>query len=530
MSRYTASPRRPLLIARRHASSSRRANITAYISTLLLLSTSGATGLPSLLGSREASLLAALTVLLGLALSKGRLPSFWVSTLPIVLFLFILFAQSVQFSYFPFVTIAGFLTRLLIALLACLIAGRILFYFSRILVFLSPLTVTIWLVTLIPHMAEALYHVSLPYPSQFAVQPRSSVLLYTFIEDFSSSTLQTRNAGPFLEPALFGIYLVLALAVLWNLYPFPSRRTQTRNSALLIVAILTTASTTAYISLLVLVLIQLSTYSAYSLSAKIRDNPRVVYSIIFLSILLAFSLIAWQSLPFLGEKFSTQMHQALYYDGPNPQLGRLGNIRFNLDYIRDKPILGWGLSLSTRFALHDGGRDIAVRLGSGISNFAASFGLLGLFAYLGFFYFGLRNRALASRSTSLKLLAVLITLGFGHNLYFFPFGLSLMFTPLTASIPSRRPPIRYSRFNRLPLTGPSLPPLNSPLSLLLSPNRPFPNPLTSQRVLHKQSLLSSAEALRHHVLSTNPHFHLASHADPIPTPSRPRLSFSVCGF
>jgi len=98
---------------------------------------------------------------------------------------------------------------------------------------------------------------------------------------------------------------------------------------------------------------------------------------------------------------------------------------YNLEYIKERPFLGWGLSLETRFMDNSG--DHARSMSNGLADFTAAFGLIGLLTVLTSIWIGVYE--LTGRKwvvTTLFVLFVVIELN-GDRLLNYSTYLGLMF-------------------------------------------------------------------------------------------------------
>lgn len=137
-----------------------------------------------------------------------------------------------------------------------------------------------------------------------------------------------RNAGPFFEPGRFTIFLTLALALDVNL---TSGRLLSPSSIILLIADITTFSTSGYLALAIILI-------GYIISLQVGKSFKVVS---VLSVLVICALAT--RLPFISEKIVTEFGRM---DIAN---SRFGAMLFHLPQIMQSPFIGYGAFLSSVF-------------------------------------------------------------------------------------------------------------------------------------------------------------------------------------
>ena len=141
--------------------------------------------------------------------------------------------------------------------------------------------------------------------------------------------------------------------------------------------------------------------------------------------LLAYSANMVWNLEFMKPKIEGQYKSAVDR-APRWEATRFGTVIFHWEYIKHRPILGWGLHDKTRFALHHGEAPWG-GLGNGVSDFIHKFGLVGMGIFIFFAWKGLHMLSAGDYlRTSLAMLAVLMSLQ-SEVFLNFPLYLGLMF-------------------------------------------------------------------------------------------------------
>lgn len=137
-----------------------------------------------------------------------------------------------------------------------------------------------------------------------------------------------RNSGPFFEPGRFTIFLTLALALDVNLH---SRRLLSPSGIILLLADITTFSTSGYLALAIILI-------GYIISLRTGKSIKFV-SVLFIIVICALAT----RLPFIYEKIVTEFGRM---DIAN---SRFGAMLFHLPQIMQSPFIGYGAFLSSVF-------------------------------------------------------------------------------------------------------------------------------------------------------------------------------------
>ena len=175
--------------------------------------------------------------------------------------------------------------------------------YVRIITFFAFMSLVIWCISMVPAGYNFLFNFSQGLP-QFGVENLWEVregkeVMYTCYL-FSYSTLESsfstgilRNYGPFWEPGRFTIFLTIALMIrLYN----NSNRLFDRTNIILLLANITTFSTTGYIALSIL-------FMGHILIKNMKSYVKILVSV------LLTILVVWVSqLDFMGDKVASQMN------------------------------------------------------------------------------------------------------------------------------------------------------------------------------------------------------------------------------
>jgi hypothetical protein len=283
--------------------------------------------------------------------------------------------QAVSFSLFPIVSILGFFSRFGAAIVIVLLIDDFALAFSRAMAMVAG--IGLFFYALQVSVLSVFDAAPLNWLETRSVMGQVENARYFVVHSIvlNSDASLRRNAGCFWEPGAFAGYLVLAILCLWLArarYPKPIFF---RAGALLILALLTTKSTTGYAVLLVIALLLLP-----FLSERFTPLVRITVMVVGLSVIVGGGYYAFTSLDFLGDKLD-RVAAVAQIKKRGWQINRLGTVMHDWEYIKRRPLLGWGPSPEMRNAL-DWTPGLTTYAGNGFSNFTLMFGVVGIGAYL----------------------------------------------------------------------------------------------------------------------------------------------------
>lgn len=219
-----------------------------------------------------------------------------------------------------------------------------------------------------------------------------------------------RNSGMFWEPGAFACYINVAFILfLGNIKDL--LRLQRFKFIVIVIALLTTFSTTGYIVFFLLLICTIF----------IESSSNFKVFVVPLTLGLAITgYYFFEKTEFLGEKIRDQFEKSQNLDGEFSNT-RFGALMFDLYYIEKNPLFGNGYHVKTRFADHPWlQEEESLGHGNGFSNFLASMGIFTMFIYL--YYLVKFNE----RNKWLVLLFILLLLQ-GEPLLNYPLFLTLPF-------------------------------------------------------------------------------------------------------
>jgi hypothetical protein len=269
--------------------------------------------------------------------------------------------QIFRFDFFPAFTYAGVYIRILIAYFILKSVVDFPDKFVKTMYYISIVSFIFFIpVLLIPGFSDMLISNFVLYARvEDGVMARFNIMgLFTIVPGH-----EFRNAGPFWEMGAFAGYLILALVI--NYLKSPELKNKT--NIVLMIAILTTQSSTGYITFLI--------FLAFIFNKEVKN----IFLKGMLSLLMLFvGYFAYTNLDFLGEKIETQYEEALALVNTENLEGestdRFASILKDWRDFDGHELIGRGFHDSTRFtSMYEtedvkdirtvGSTDIIVRIG-----------------------------------------------------------------------------------------------------------------------------------------------------------------------
>jgi hypothetical protein len=216
---------------------------------------------------------------------KFDLPFFYF----LLVLLIIVILQGLKFNFFPIATYMGLFARILGTYFLLKSIDDFAKKFINVMYYFAIISlIFLFFVYFVPGVGEFL-------KSKFTLVTvqdiRHSLFgVYTLIDG-----LEFKNAGPFWEMGAFGGYLMITLILSY----LRDQILLNKINILLIITILSTQSSTAYIALF--------SFMFFIFFNKTKD---LLLKILVVSAILSISYIAYMNLEFLGEKIETQLQEA----------------------------------------------------------------------------------------------------------------------------------------------------------------------------------------------------------------------------
>jgi len=299
-----------------------------------------------------------------------------------IFFAFILIYQSYALSFLSVVTILGVFMRLFIAYAAVKLVKK----FAH-----TYVDVIYWLVILsfIFHIPRQIgIALEFDFPAMFRfVEPlfgepqgwRMTLFLHTFI---NTPGMEYRNAGLFWEPGAFAGYLTLGLIFLSSIRNDYNNRVYLKRLTVLSLGLLSTFSTTSYVVFPLAMMLHLHVQGKTAILKALQLLVSIYFIIVGAIVFYAF---VWEQ-PFMKNKIYNSIYVTQYRKS-NWEADRIGTILFDLDYIQERPLTGWGWHEYTRHSLHPFLTGLIEKgRGNGMSDFTAKMGLPALLIWMYFVF------------------------------------------------------------------------------------------------------------------------------------------------
>ena len=318
------------------------------------------------------------------------------------------------------------LKYILIAYIFCIIFKKnATVLISEVVIFLAKVSLVLYIFQLVGggnilfKIGETFHNNTLPYSGISATY--SNFLIFTY-----DKLHNIRNSGFVWEPGAFGCFLVIAL-----LFHFMNNYfVIDRNAIILIIATITTISTTAYLALAVLMVL----YYRF-------NDGKISWKMILLSV---FGLVLFFNLPFLGDKitniyeedvkiledYEEITNQLAYYDeyGGEVKLNRFSSVIFLYRNFGYQLILGVSNAYINLNSKIFGVGISRFNISNGTIDFIAKFGLVG-FAFLLFRMGKFIYLHYQKLEYSLYTVVMILVMNFGEPLLILPITLIFLFLP-----------------------------------------------------------------------------------------------------
>jgi hypothetical protein len=337
-------------------------------------------------------------------------------------FIGIIIVQTVNFNFFfPIKTIAGFFTRLFIGFTIIQSVKNFPYVFTKIMLWISFAGLFFHFLFLIGIDMPSFLRPFADLINSNSVGRQAS-FFHTYLFNYID---RTRNAGMFWEPGAFAGYLILAMVFLGLIKEQLPKKEYQKNIIVFSIALLSTKSSMGYICF------------PFALFFNININPaknkikeillgKISFVILFLvPLLFITSIFFYNKIDFLQKKIEYSMYMALSKQGAWEK-NRMGTLLFNLNYIKERPLTGWGAHPKTRFALNPEMIGQEQGMGNGMADFIVKYGFLGFGVFLFFLFRNFSKYKLNIFYPILAIFIIVLTLQ-GECFLGFPLYIGLMF-------------------------------------------------------------------------------------------------------
>jgi hypothetical protein len=239
----------------------------------------------------------------------------------------------------------------------------------------------------IPGLGRALYQLAeqlFPLKKDFKNYSTPTLILYTFLPEFFDGRFTyARNAAIFWESGAFAVYLNVVLYLHYYTKTIVGYKDLfDKKSVVFIIAILSTASTMGFLSLVVVL-------TVYALQFK----SKIKY--LFVALVFLTSALAFYSFDFLGNKINEQLAVS------GVENNRFGSALMDWHDIMERPILGWSRRIEVLF-----GTTVSSAHShrpNGLTNFLRNYGFLYFTVYFYLVYASFKSVGKYYKITSVRM-------------------------------------------------------------------------------------------------------------------------------
>jgi hypothetical protein len=355
-----------------------------------------------------------------------------------------IFFQYIKYAEFYPMTLFLIYNVIMAYVFVSIYGYRIFILYEQYITFFAVISLFFWVIYgIAPSLMDNIF--SYMNLIDFVGTSKSNILIYGVAT--SSDILGIRNLGFTQEPGFFSVFLIIAIYfnVIINRFVLIGNN----NLYILVLALLTTQSTTGYISLFSIVLL-------YFLQKSIAAKSLIIIIMICLVPIII-------SLPFIGEKLNTYMYSessietaatnSEYQANLNsvyvPQ--RIDGVVFEFLNFLDDPLLGYGMDFKTNSYVGSNIGD-SISISNGNIRVFSKFGIfIGILYFMGVYNTGRLLVPYNPRVGGYSFLLMFIILSFSYDLIHVPLLLSIWLFAFfkTNNVPVRSIYIKYVSQNQL---------------------------------------------------------------------------------
>lgn len=340
-------------------------------------------------------------------------------------FFIILVIHVFEFRLFPLMTMLGFGTRLFIGAALVALVPDLPSAYVRAMVWITTYALVIYSVD------QVCLGLNIPFrdaflPLETAVgidADHRFSLIYTFTEYQGTF----RNAAFFREPGLFAGYVLLGLLFLSLRFKEFPRHTARMYMGILLLGLLSSFSTAGYVTVPFVLAAMAYRYRDQKQSrVPTKSRTRLFVALLLMSVLALWVISANTS--FLQEKVLTQ-YQDLLDEKRNFEITRFGAAMIDIQAIQRRPVFGWGIAESTKFAGAEEFLDLGLTPSGGFTGWVRSFGLVGLFLFIRFIWLSCTGVLGQRGFGAAYVTGVLLVIMQPNTFLNYPMFMSLLFIP-----------------------------------------------------------------------------------------------------
>lgn len=330
-------------------------------------------------------------------------------------FLLLEIFQDLYYNSFVLETFASIFIKLTFCYFVVRILSLNFFsYYVKLIKGICLLSLFFYLATFIPGVFNFLHSTVSPIlkaPFQRANEfysEHKTIIVYTLDQELVSTF---RNPGPFWEPGIFSIFILIALLFNTILYKVLFNRT----NIILLITLFTTISTTGILGFFIF------------LFAYYYINSNSPYKLFHILIIISASLYIFFEMPFLSEKVELNIELS-------DQTGsRFGSFMADWKLFKESPFIGWGRG-KMRFGEN---KELFFSQEShrnnGVSALLTQYGIIFTIFYFSLYYYSFRTFCKKYNNNlkfALFCLIIIMFIGFSQTIFTRQFFLSFLFIGL----------------------------------------------------------------------------------------------------
>lgn len=327
--------------------------------------------------------------------------------------------QCYMFGFWPWLTIAGAVTRIFIAAALVAIVRDFPATYLRAIELVAAYCLVMWTIDQTA-MALGLDFRGLFSPLEHWVGidgEHHFDLVYTFAQLEHTY----RNCGVFREPGLFAGYLLLGLLFLMIDRSGVAPNVRRRRIIILLATLLTTFSTAGYVTI-PLVLAPVAFDHGTAIRRRVAARKDVLAGVLVVS--LAGLWLVSRNTTFLEDKIELQ-YEEFVDEAKNFEITRFGAFMLDMQAISERPVFGWGVNEKTKYALTPDLVEFSPS--GGTTGWLRSYGIAGLSVLLLAMFASFRPLLGGSKAAAAYVVAAVVVVAQPNTFLNYPLILCLMF-------------------------------------------------------------------------------------------------------
>lgn len=326
---------------------------------------------------------------------------------------------------YTFTIVKIFLALLISVVTVDILNTRFILVLTKTMVVLSLISFVFVLLCYVPGLNKFLFNLAdklFPVARDYNGYYTPTFIVFTFHTLYFMGEFDyVRNAGMFWESGAFAVFLNLTLFLYYSSKKiYVLKDLFDRDAMILILALITTTSTTGIIALMLIL-----TFFSFNLKSVLKYLLILVVSIS--------SYLVYSSVDFLGDKISKQLSES------GRTNNRFGAFLMDMEHIKKHPILGNSRRIEVIFGTTE--FSAKTHRPNGVSTFLRNYGLLYFTVYYALVFFSFRSiyhfyHGKYSFTVPAFGVFLILILSFSENIWDLAFSKALLFlfTPYFVSL------------------------------------------------------------------------------------------------